>query len=147
MSCQDISGSGMTYQEQPALGRLRSAGGIRTSRDTRRSSQMCLSQESKDHWKCSTRKHFKVSSISMPSLSHNLSSPIYIPSKHHVSSMGLSLLLVLSEHLSLSWISLAHGKWYCGDRYSLAGERVSPCRQVLRSYAQAPFCEKETPSS
>ena len=54
----------------------KSAGGTR--RDTRRSSQLCLSQGSEDQQRCETHKHCTASCTSKPSsVSVTLWSPIY----------------------------------------------------------------------
>jgi hypothetical protein len=47
--------------------RHKSAGGTRTSRNTRKISQLCLSQQSKDQQRCETNKHCTASSIRKPS--------------------------------------------------------------------------------
>ena len=80
---------------------LKSAGG--TNRNTRRSSQLCLSQGSEDQWRCETHKHCTASSISKPSsASITVHWVLFIPPKHHVISMGLAWACVFHklEHLS-----------------------------------------------
>jgi hypothetical protein len=60
---QDLAGTAEPYQN-----RHKSAGGTRTTRDTRRSSQLCLSQRSKDQWRSETKNRCKASSTSKPLL-------------------------------------------------------------------------------
>ena len=85
---------------RPQLNWHKSAGGIRTSRDTRRSSPLCLSQWNEDQWTLKTKKSCRASSKSKH-LSQFIES-FYTPSKHHRPSIGLAEPCVLSQHVSLS---------------------------------------------
>ena len=77
---------------RPPPNRHESAETTKTSRDSR-SSQLYLSQG-----RCKTKKCYWAS---YTSLCHCPLSPIYTPSKHHVSSMGLASPQVLTQHVSL----------------------------------------------
>jgi hypothetical protein len=61
-----------------------------TRRDTRRSSPLCLSQQSEAQQRQETNKHFSGRSTSKPSHHHCLWSPVYTPFEHHMTSMGLA---------------------------------------------------------
>jgi hypothetical protein len=84
-------------QPQPNWHEL--AGEILTSRDNRRSSCMSLSQWREDQGRCETKNHCTTSSTSK----HSLLSPIYSPSKQHVSSTPL----ILCHHMSCLWVCLS----------------------------------------
>ena len=68
----------------------------RTTRNARRSSQLCLSQQ-----RLETKMHWKASFASRPSPCHCLLSLIYTPSKHPMSPTGLTSPGVLPLHMSL----------------------------------------------
>jgi hypothetical protein len=75
-----------------------SAGGIQNGGDIRRSSWLCLSQRSKDQRKQETKKP----TIKQPKARHCPLSPIYTPSKYHLSSTGL---VSPQHHVSLGYNS------------------------------------------
>jgi hypothetical protein len=72
----------------PQPNRHKSAGGVWTSRDVRTSSQLYFSQRSEGQRRFKTNKCCTASST--PSPGHCPLSPIYISSKHQVSSTGLA---------------------------------------------------------
>ena len=101
VSLQISSGSSIhsqTLQRHNLIGRSRPQPAGGTRRNARRSSQLCLIQQSEDQWRSKTHKLCTASSINRPtSASVTVHWVLFIPSKHHMSSMGLP-----STHTSVS---------------------------------------------
>jgi hypothetical protein len=71
-------------------------------RNIRKSSHLCLSQQSEDQQRHETNKHSIASSIGKPLAPLRVHGVLLIPSKHHVSSTDLASSYVFSQHVSVS---------------------------------------------
>lgn len=78
----------------PQANQHESAGGIKTTWDTRRNSWLCLSQWSRDQLRQETKRFCKLALQASPS-----HSPMYSPSKYHVFFMGLASSCVLPQQV------------------------------------------------
>jgi hypothetical protein len=85
---------------RPQLNQHKSAEGIRTVRDTRRSSWLCLSQWSEEQRRCETKKYCKGSSLSKP-LSQSIESYFNSLQTSHVLHGSCLTICLASAHDSV----------------------------------------------
>ena len=98
----------------------------RTSMNARRSSWLCLSQQSKDQWRLETNKHCTASSISKPS-----SASVTVPQILFILPPNITCLSqVLPHHRSC--LSM----WVCLRRHHSTNQPESA--EVARNYSTSP---------